>query len=69
MAPGNGGEQFARIGVARFGENGKCIGWPVGGDEKLNQGMPQMFRMMNGARIAVGIQGISVASSARWFKW
>ncbi len=50
--------------VLNFGENGKCIGWPVGGDAKLNQGMSQMFRMMNGARIAVGVQGISVASSA-----
>ncbi len=50
--------------VLNFGENGKCIGWPVGGDAKLNQGMPQMFKMMNGARIAVGVQGISVASSA-----
>ncbi len=26
--------------------------------------MPQMFRMMNGARIMVGIQGVSVASAA-----
>jgi alkylation response protein AidB-like acyl-CoA dehydrogenase len=26
--------------------------------------MPQMFKMMNGARIAVGIQGVSVGSSA-----
>jgi hypothetical protein len=26
--------------------------------------MPQMFKMMNGARIAVGVQGLSVASSA-----
>ena len=50
--------------VLNFGENGTCIGVPVGGDAKLNQGMPQMFKMMNGARIAVGIQGISVASSA-----
>src|SRR5258706_13015703 len=50
--------------VLNFGENGKCIGVPVGGDAKLNQGMPQMFKMMNGARIAVGVQGISVASSA-----
>ncbi len=50
--------------VLNFGENGKCIGWPVGGDAKLNQGMSQMFKMMNGARIAVGVQGISVASSA-----
>ena len=50
--------------VLNFGENESCLGWPVGGDAKLNQGMPQMFRMMNGARIAVGVQGLSVASSA-----
>jgi alkylation response protein AidB-like acyl-CoA dehydrogenase len=50
--------------VLNFGDNGKCIGWPVGGEEKLNQGMPQMFKMMNGARIAVGVQGVSVGSSA-----
>jgi alkylation response protein AidB-like acyl-CoA dehydrogenase len=50
--------------VLNFGENGKCIGYPVGGDDKLNQGMAQMFRMMNGARIAVGVQGIGVASTA-----
>lgn len=50
--------------VLNFGDNGECLGWPVGGEEKLNQGMPQMFKMMNGARIAVGVQGIAVASSA-----
>jgi hypothetical protein len=50
--------------VLNFGENGQCVGWPVGGDAKINQGMSQMFRMMNGARIAVGVQGLSVASSA-----
>jgi alkylation response protein AidB-like acyl-CoA dehydrogenase len=50
--------------VLNFGDNGKCIGWPVGGEEKINQGMPQMFKMMNGARIAVGVQGVSVGSSA-----
>jgi alkylation response protein AidB-like acyl-CoA dehydrogenase len=50
--------------VLNFGDNGACLGWPVGGEEKLNQGMPQMFKMMNGARIAVGIQGVAVASSA-----
>ena len=50
--------------VLNFGDNGKCLGWPVGGEEKLNQGMPQMFKMMNGARIAVGIQGVAVASAA-----
>ncbi len=50
--------------VLNFGDNGACLGWPVGGEERLNQGMPQMFKMMNGARIAVGIQGVAVASSA-----
>ena len=50
--------------VLNFGEADACIGWPVGGDAKLHQGMAQMFVMMNGARIAVGVQGLSVASSA-----
>jgi alkylation response protein AidB-like acyl-CoA dehydrogenase len=50
--------------ILNFGDAGKCRGWPVGGDAKLNQGMPQMFKLMNSARIAVGIQGLSVASSA-----
>ncbi|HLK41076.1 MAG TPA: acyl-CoA dehydrogenase [Polyangiaceae bacterium] len=50
--------------VLNFGDAGKCIGWPVGGEGKLNQGMPQMFKLMNSARIAVGVQGLSVAGSA-----
>jgi alkylation response protein AidB-like acyl-CoA dehydrogenase len=50
--------------LLNFGDQGACIGWPVGGEAKLNQGMPQMFKLMNSARIAVGIQGLSVASSA-----
>jgi alkylation response protein AidB-like acyl-CoA dehydrogenase len=50
--------------VLNFGDNGECQGFPVGGEEKINQGMPQMFKMMNGARIAVGVQGMAVASSA-----
>ncbi len=50
--------------VLNFGENDKCFGVPVGGEPELNRGMPQMFRMMNGARIGVGLQSISVASTA-----
>jgi alkylation response protein AidB-like acyl-CoA dehydrogenase len=50
--------------VLVFGENEKCVGWPVGGEEKINQGMAQMFKMMNTARIAVGVQGFAVASTA-----
>lgn len=48
--------------VLNFGESGECVGELLGGAE--NQGMAQMFKMMNGARITVGLQGLSVASSA-----
>jgi alkylation response protein AidB-like acyl-CoA dehydrogenase len=48
--------------VLNFGESGACRGILVGGQE--HQGIKQMFRMMNGARIAVGVQGIAVASTA-----
>ncbi len=40
--------------VLNFGESDGCVGELVGLVE--NHGMPQMFRMMNGARILVGIQ-------------
>ncbi len=50
--------------VLNFGDSGQCLGWPVGGEDKINQGMPQMFKLMNAARISVGVQGVSVASSA-----
>ena len=45
-----------------FGENGNCIGELVGTAEQ--KGMSQMFHLMNYARIGVGIQGLSIASSA-----
>src|SRR3990170_1106372 len=45
-----------------FGDDGRCRGILVGG--RPHEGMRQMFRMMNGARIAVGVQGIAVASTA-----
>ncbi len=53
-----------------FGENGKCLGWLVGGEPKPGQGgaegegMKKMFLMMNGARIGVGVQSLAVASTA-----
>ncbi len=50
--------------VLNFGDDGKCVGWPVGGEAKLNQGMPQMIKLKNASPISVGIQGLSVASSA-----
>ena len=48
--------------VLNFGDNGACRGILVGGHE--HAGMKQMFRMMNGARISVGVQGIALASTA-----
>ncbi|MBK9261719.1 MAG: acyl-CoA dehydrogenase [Polyangiaceae bacterium] len=49
--------------VLNFGaESDDCIGELVG--EVENAGMAQMFRLMNGARILVGVQGIAVASTA-----
>ena len=48
--------------VLNFGEADGCLGELVGGVE--NAGMSQMFRMMNGARIAVGIQGLATAAAA-----
>jgi len=48
--------------VMAFGENDACIGELVGGVE--HQGIRQMFKLMNTARIAVGIQGLSQLSTA-----
>ncbi len=48
--------------VLNFGDGDACVGELVGTLE--NVGMSQMFKMMNGARIGVGIQGLSVASTA-----
>ena len=45
-----------------FGESGNCIGELVGTVEQ--KGMSQMFHLMNYARIGVGVQGLSLASSA-----
>lgn len=48
--------------VLNFGENGDCVGELVGGVE--HQGIRQMFKMMNFARIAVGCQSLGLASSS-----
>ncbi|MFN2375013.1 MAG: acyl-CoA dehydrogenase [Candidatus Binatia bacterium] len=48
--------------VLNFGEGGDTIGYLCGATE--NVGMKQMFQMMNGARIEVGVQGLAVASTA-----
>jgi alkylation response protein AidB-like acyl-CoA dehydrogenase len=48
--------------VLSFGENGGCQGLLCG--TAPHQGIAQMFQMMNGARILVGVQGVATAGSA-----
>jgi hypothetical protein len=48
--------------VLVFGDRDDCRGELVGGVE--HNGMRQMFKMMNFARIAVGVQGLACASAA-----
>ena len=45
----------------QFGESEDCRGYLVGEE---GQGMVQMFRMMNHARLGVGLQGLALASQA-----
>ena len=47
--------------VLQFGDHGGAIGYLVGEE---NRGLEYMFVMMNAARFAVGIQGISIAERA-----
>ncbi|WP_034293714.1 acyl-CoA dehydrogenase [Herbaspirillum sp. RV1423] len=47
--------------VLQFGDHGGAVGMLVGEE---NRGLEYMFIMMNAARFAVGIQGISVAERA-----
>jgi len=44
-----------------LGTKGKCIGYLLGQEK---EGMKVMFNMMNGARMATGLQGLAYASSA-----
>ncbi|MFN8347013.1 MAG: acyl-CoA dehydrogenase [Spirosomataceae bacterium] len=44
-----------------FGQENECVGYLLG---EPHQGLPQMFQMMNGARLGVGLTGISIASAA-----
>lgn len=44
-----------------LGENGNCRGTLLG---EKNKGMRAMFKMMNAARLAVGLQGLGFASSS-----
>lgn len=49
------------FGDGKFGEQPGAIGWLVGEE---NKGLNCMFTMMNNARLAVGIQGVSIAEAA-----
>src|SRR5690606_5206042 len=44
-----------------FGDNDDCIGWLIGG---RGEGLKCMFKMMNEARIAVGMQGVGLGNLA-----
>ena len=44
-----------------YGDNGGCVGYLVGEE---NRGMAAMFAMMNEARLAVGLQGVAIAETA-----
>ncbi|MBL7818341.1 MAG: acyl-CoA dehydrogenase [Saprospiraceae bacterium] len=44
-----------------FGGQNDCVGYLLG---EANRGLPQMFLMMNGARLGVGMGGIHIASAA-----
>jgi acyl-CoA dehydrogenase len=44
-----------------YGDNGGCVGYLVGEE---NRGMACMFTMMNEARLAVGLQGVAIAEAA-----
>ncbi len=47
--------------VMAFGEAGGAVGFLVG---RENQGLAQMFTMMNHARLSVGLQGVALAERA-----
>jgi alkylation response protein AidB-like acyl-CoA dehydrogenase len=48
--------------VLNFGDKDGCVGELLGTEQ--NHGMSQMFKLMNAARISVGLQAVAVASSA-----
>ncbi|MDP8995157.1 MAG: acyl-CoA dehydrogenase [Pseudomonadota bacterium] len=47
--------------VMSYGDEGRCLGWLIGGE---TEGMRAMFTMMNNARLNVGLQGVSTAEAA-----
>ncbi|MZR31940.1 acyl-CoA dehydrogenase [Sneathiella litorea] len=47
--------------VMSYGDNGNCVGYLLGAE---NKGMACMFTMMNSARLGVGTQGLAIAERA-----
>ncbi|MEA1652948.1 acyl-CoA dehydrogenase [Nitrospirillum sp. BR 11164] len=47
--------------VMSYGDNGACVGYLVGEE---NRGIEYMFTMMNNARLGVGLQGVSIGDRA-----
>lgn len=47
--------------VMAFGDEGKCVGYLVGEE---NRGMANMFTMMNHARVSVGLEGTAIGERA-----
>tara|TARA_R100000005_G_scaffold92863_1_gene67103 strand:- start:11189 stop:12988 length:1800 start_codon:yes stop_codon:yes gene_type:complete len=47
--------------VMSYGDNGECVGYLLGEE---NKGMACMFTMMNNARLNVGVQGLAIAERA-----
>lgn len=47
--------------IMSFGDEGKCVGYLVGEE---NKGMRGMFTMMNHARITVGLEGVAIGERA-----
>jgi alkylation response protein AidB-like acyl-CoA dehydrogenase len=47
--------------VMSFGDNDNCVGYLVG---RENEGMRNMFTMMNHARISVGLEGVAISERA-----
>ncbi len=53
--------------VMAFGENNECYGWLLGNPPDENgraEGMAQMFHMMNGARLEMGVGSLAAAGIA-----
>jgi alkylation response protein AidB-like acyl-CoA dehydrogenase len=51
--------------VLNFGDNGKCIGWPVGGEEKLNQGRASLSRRARFSTLSSTRRSASRARASR----